>query len=114
MDIQSIKAFFRNTRYVQLTQEEAVCYLLTRLLDVDCYATQVINGLKRSSARYRLSDTNLYAAIKFLTEIGAISSYLQRCPGKGRPRKMFALVPSFRPEAVKLSEYWVKTYRGAI
>jgi DNA-binding PadR family transcriptional regulator len=106
MNRDSLNAFLTKPRYSYLTPEQAACYMLHCLLKADCYATQLIDELAQDGLNRRLSDTNLYAAIAFLTSIGAIRSYEQKCVQRGRPRRMFALEPEFRPEAQSLAVHW--------
>ena len=48
----------------------------------------------------------LQQAIAFLDQQGAIGSYSQRCPSRGRPRRMLHLEDSYRAEAEELMPAW--------
>ncbi len=53
---------------IYLTKEQAVCYVLSILLLGESYGTELIQRLELEYPRYQLSDTVLYAALKFLED----------------------------------------------
>ena len=57
---------------------------------------------------YRLSDTVLYGALKFLEEEGVIKGYWQKVQGRGRPRRMYQISAEKRDEARSLGRLWHK------
>ena len=65
-----------------------------------------MNLLAERHPRLRLSETVLQQAIAFLDQQGAIGSYSQRCPSRGRPRRMLHLEDSYRAEAEELMPAW--------
>ena len=62
--------------------------------------------LNRDKPQLRLSETVLQQALDFLEQQGSISTYTQRCPSRGRPRRMLHLQPDARREAEQLMEPW--------
>ena len=48
----------------------------------------------------------LQQALEFLEQQGSITTYTQRCPSRGRPRRMLHLQPTARNEAEKLMSPW--------
>ena len=56
--------------------------------------------------RGKLQLSLLQQAIAFLDQQGAIGSYSQRCPSRGRPRRMLHLEESYRAEAEQLMPAW--------
>jgi DNA-binding PadR family transcriptional regulator len=106
MKFDDIYRFFRNPPPVYLNQELAVCYILSVLLDGDSYGTELIAGLERESATYRLSDTVLYSAIKFLEASGTIVGYWKKVEGRGRPRRMYRVQPEWEKQAEELAYFW--------
>nr|WP_233222875.1 helix-turn-helix transcriptional regulator [Chroococcidiopsis sp. CCALA 051] len=75
MRLEEIYQFFANPPAIYIRQEQAVCYVLSVLLDEgESYGTELIQKLESDYPNYRLSDTVLYAALKFLEEEGAIAA----------------------------------------
>jgi hypothetical protein len=76
------------------------------LLQADSYPTALLHDLSASHPKMRLSETVLQQALAFLDQEGAISSYAQRCPSRGRPRRMLHLLDGHRPAAEGLMTPW--------
>jgi DNA-binding PadR family transcriptional regulator len=108
MNFDDIYCFFRNPPPLYLNQELAVCYILDILLQGDSYGTELIARLERESATYRLSDTVLYSAIKFLEASGTIVGYWKKVEGRGRPRRMYQIEPDWIAKAKELAYFWVQ------
>jgi DNA-binding PadR family transcriptional regulator len=106
MKFDDIYRFFRNPPPLYLNQELAVCYILSILLDGDSYGTELIAKLERESATYRLSDTVLYSAIKFLEASGTIVGYWKKVEGRGRPRRMYRIQAEWEKQAKELAYFW--------
>jgi DNA-binding PadR family transcriptional regulator len=106
MKFDDIYGFFRNPPPLHLNQELAVCYILDILLQGDSYGTELIGRLERESAMYRLSDTVLYSAIKFLETSGAIVGYWKKVEGRGRPRRMYRIQPEWESQCRELAYFW--------
>jgi DNA-binding PadR family transcriptional regulator len=103
MNFDDIYCFFRNPPPLYLNQELAVCYILDILLQGDSYGTELIARLERESSTYRLSDTVLYSAIKFL---GTIAGYWKKVEGRGRPRRMYRIEPDWLTKAREFAYFW--------
>ena len=101
-----IRAFFEQPPIQHLGLELAVCWILERLLDGDSYPTALMHDLSAAHPKLRLSETVLQQSIAFLDQQGAISSYAQRCPSRGRPRRMLHLLDSHRQLAQELMPPW--------
>lgn len=106
MNFEDIYRFFRNPPPIYLTKELAVCYVLDILLQGESYGTELIEYLEKHSARYRLSDTVLYSALKFLEETGTIEGYWKKLSGRGRPRRMYQICPHSQKHAEELASLW--------
>jgi DNA-binding PadR family transcriptional regulator len=106
MNFEDIYCFFRNPPPLYLNQELAVCYILDVLLQGDSYGTELIARLERESSTYRLSDTVLYSAIKFLEGSGTIIGYWKKVEGRGRPRRMYQIDPEWTNKATELAYFW--------
>lgn len=106
MKFEEIYRFFAKEPVMQLSHHQAVCYILSVLLKGDSYGTDLIEKLLTEHQNYRLSDTVLYSALKFLETEGAIAGYWQKTAGRGRPRRMYQLKPQWRSEAQKLAHLW--------
>lgn len=104
--IDQIYRFFQNPPPFYLNKELAVCYVLCVLLRRDSYGTELINLLEQEHPGYRLSDTVLYSALKFLEEADAITGYWKKVDGRGRPRRMYQITPEWRQQAEELSRLW--------
>ena len=108
MNFEDIYCFFRNPPPLYLNQELAVCYILDILLQDDSYGTELIARLEHESSVYRLSDTVLYSAVKFLEASGTIVGYWKKVAGRGRPRRMYQISPEWRNKASELASFWTQ------
>jgi DNA-binding PadR family transcriptional regulator len=99
-----IYQFFKEPPPIYLNKELAVCYVLDVLLDQDSYGTELIQLLEEEHPEYRLSDTVLYSALKFLEDADAIAGYWKKVEGRGRPRRMYQVTESWRARAQELAE----------
>lgn len=106
MKIHDIYQFFQNPPPTYLCQELAVCYVLSVLLEVESYGTELIQRLETENPSYRLSDTVLYSALKFLEDEKAITGYWKKVEGRGRPRRMYQINPDWLSEARNLASLW--------
>jgi DNA-binding PadR family transcriptional regulator len=113
MNFDDIYGFFRNPPPLYLNQELAVCYILHTLLTRDSYGTESIAKLERDSPNYRLSDTVLYSAVKFLEANDTIVCYWQKAEGRGRPRRMYAIEPTWDLRARELAQFWEDYVRNS-
>jgi DNA-binding PadR family transcriptional regulator len=111
MKLQQIYQFFNEAQFIFLTPELAVCYVLSVLIQEDSYGSELIQRLEQQSNVYRLSDTVLYRAVRFLEEEAMIVSYTQRVVGRGRPRRMLQLNPKASHRAQELVQLWQR-YMG--
>lgn len=103
---EDIYQFFRNPPPFYLNKELAVCYVLAVLLHRDSYGTELINLLESEYPNYRLSDTVLYSALKFLEDANSISGYWKKVEGRGRPRRMYQIAPDWYQQAQELARLW--------
>ncbi len=109
MKFQDIYQFFEEPPPVYLNKEVAVCYVLSILLERgDSYGTALIQFLETEHDLYRLSDTVLYSALKFLEDETVIEGYWQRVEGRGRPRRMYQVVAEQLELANHLASLWQK------
>jgi DNA-binding PadR family transcriptional regulator len=109
MKFQDIYHFFEEPPPVYLSKEVAVCYVLSVLLERgDSYGTALIQSLETDHGLYRLSDTVLYSALKFLEDETVIEGYWQRVEGRGRPRRMYQVVAEQLELANRLASLWQK------
>jgi DNA-binding PadR family transcriptional regulator len=106
MKFDDIYRFFKNPPPLYLNQELAVCYILAVLMDGDSYGTELISRLEKDSETFRLSDTVLYSAIKFLEGSGMISGYWKKVEGRGRPRRMYRIHPDWEGKAREFANFW--------
>nr|WP_245788828.1 PadR family transcriptional regulator [Spirulina major] len=106
MNFEDIYTFFNNPPPHYLNRELAVCYVLSVLLNNESYGTELIELLERDYPTYRLSDTVLYGALKFLEREKSIVGYWKKVTGRGRPRRMYQLCDSAHRQAEELSHYW--------
>lgn len=103
---EDIYQFFRNPPPFYLNKELAVCYVLAVLLKNDSYGTELIQMLESNYPSYRLSDTVLYSALKFLEDKSVITGYWKKVEGRGRPRRMYQICPEWQDEAKDLATLW--------
>lgn len=108
MKIEDIYQFFQQPRPFYLCKELTVCYVLSILLRGDSYGTELIQKLEAEYPNYRLSDTVLYSALKFLEDEGAIEGYWKKVEGRGRPRRMYLVCPNWLSKAEDLADLWHK------
>jgi DNA-binding PadR family transcriptional regulator len=108
MRLEEIYQFFTKEPVTYLTWEQAVCYILSVLLMEESYGTELIQKLETEYPNYRLSDTVLYAALKFLMDEGALAADWKKVTGRGRPRRMYRLTPHWLDEAQKLAALWTE------
>lgn len=106
MKIQDIYQFFQAPQPVFLNQELAVCYILKVLSEQHSYGTELIQQLETQHPNYRLSDTVLCAALKFLEREEMVTSYWKKVEGRGRPRRMYQLQSEKRGKAHSLAQLW--------
>lgn len=112
MTFEDIYQFFRNPPPFYLNKELAVCYVLAVLLRQDSYGTELIQLLETEYPVYRLSDTVLYSALKFLEDKTAITGYWKKVEGRGRPRRMYQVHPDWKNQAQELSRLWYEYALG--
>lgn len=108
MKFEDIYRFFQAPPPFYLNKELAVCYVLAVLVRGDSYGTELIQLLETESNAYRLSDTVLYSALKFLEEEGIIVGYWKKVEGRGRPRRMYQIQGDAQERAQELSQLWQK------
>ena len=106
MKFEDIYRFFQAPPPFYLNKELAVCYVLAVLVRGDSYGTELIQLLENESNAYRLSDTVLYIALKFLEEEGIITGYWKKVAGRGRPRRMYQIQEDAQQHAQELSHLW--------
>lgn len=114
MKFETIYQFFQDPPPVYLNKELAVCYILSVLLRGDSYGTELIGHLEREFPIYRLSDTVLYSALKFLEDEGVITGYWKKVEGRGRPRRMYQILPEWRHQAQDLARLWLEYTQGNV
>ena len=85
MKINELYQLLESPPPTYLTQEIAVCYVLSVLLNEESYGVELIQKLENEHPLYRISDTILYSALKFLKSEKAITDYWEKPPGRGRP-----------------------------
>jgi DNA-binding PadR family transcriptional regulator len=107
MKFQDIYHFFQAPPPIYISKEVAVCYILAVLLEHgDSYGTALIQRIEQDSSLYRLSDTVLYSALKFLEDEKVIDGYWQKVEGRGRPRRMYQVRNSRIDFARQLGNLW--------
>ena len=114
MRLEDIYQFFQNPPPTYLSQELAVCYVLSVLLQGESYGTELIQKLESEHPNYRLSDTVLYSALKFLEDEKAIVGYWKKVEGRGRPRRMYRVSPEWQHQAEQLACLWQNYMSGVI
>ncbi len=107
MKFEDIYQFFRDPPPVYLSKEVAVCYVLHVLSKYgDSYGTELIHLIETEYPLYRLSDTVLYSALKFLEDEGVIGGYWKKVEGRGRPRRMYQIRSDSLKQARELAQLW--------
>ena len=107
MKFEDIYQFFQDPPPNYLNKELAVCYVLSVLIEGESYGTHLIQQLEHEYPTYRLSDTVLYSALKFLEEAGAITGYWKKVEDRGRPRRMYQISSDWRDKARELAGFWL-------
>lgn len=113
MRFEDIYAFFENLPPTYLNAEQAVCYILSVLVKEESYGTELILRLEQECPIFRISDPVLYAALNFLEEEQFITSFWQKLPGRGRPRRMLRLCPEVVEQAQELAQLWTSFAQSA-
>jgi DNA-binding PadR family transcriptional regulator len=103
---EDIHQFFNSPPPFYLNKELAVCYVLAILLRHDSYGTELISLLEREYPNYRLSDTVLYSALKFLEDKETITGYWKKVEGRGRPRRMYQIQSGWEERAREFAQLW--------
>lgn len=106
MKFDDIYQFFHNPPPIYLSKELAVCYVLSVLARGESYGTELIQLIESEYPAYRLSDTVLYSALKFLEEEQAIVGYWKKVEGRGRPRRMYRIRSDWRDRSHELARLW--------
>ncbi len=106
MKFDDIYQFFQAPPPFYLNKELAVCYVLAVLMRGDSYGTELIQLLENEYPAYRLSDTVLYSALKFLEDEEIIVGYWKKVEGRGRPRRMYQIRPEAMSQAQDLTRLW--------
>lgn len=107
MKFEDIYQFFQDPPPIYLNKEVAVCYVLWVLSKYgDSYGTELIHLLETEYPLYRLSDTVLYSALKFLEDEEVISGYWKKVEGRGRPRRMYQIRSGRHDRAQDLAQLW--------
>ncbi|WP_421657700.1 PadR family transcriptional regulator [Leptothermofonsia sp. ETS-13] len=114
MTIQDIFNFFAGPPILFLNHELAVCYVAATLLQEDSYGTEMIQRLETEYPGYRVSDTVLYDSLKFLIAEEAITSYLKKVSGRGRPRRMYQIKPEAKEKLQDLARFWHEYNRRSV
>lgn len=107
MKFEDIYQFFKVPPPFYLNKELAVCYVLAVLSRGDSYGTELIQLLESDYPNYRLSDTVLYSALKFLEDEEIIAGYWKKVEGRGRPRRMYQIRSEAVRQAQDLTQLWL-------
>ena len=114
MKLEDIYHFFESPPPTYLSQELAVCYVMSILLQGGSYGTELIQRLENEYSLYRLSDTVLYSALKFLEDEKAIAGHWKKVEGRGRPRRMYQVNPDWQARAEDLARLWLEYTSGGV
>ncbi len=114
MNFEDIYKFFENPPPIYLNKELAVCYVVSVLAQGDSYGTELIQLLQQDFPLYRLSDTVLYSALKFLEDEQVIVGYWKKVEGRGRPRRMYQIRAEWRSRMIELTHLWHSYMMGAV
>jgi DNA-binding PadR family transcriptional regulator len=106
MKFEDIYQFFNAPPPFYLNKELAVCYVLSVLARGDSYGTELISLLETEYPTYRLSDTVLYSALKFLEDEDVITGYWKKVEGRGRPRRMYQIRSEALQKSQELTRLW--------
>jgi len=109
MKFQDIYRFFQDPPPIYLEKEVAVCYILATLLKKgNSYGTALISNIETEYPLYRLSDTLLYSALKFLEDEDILDCYWQKTERRGRPRRMYEIKEGKIEFAKQVARLWYK------
>jgi DNA-binding PadR family transcriptional regulator len=109
MKFEDIYQFFNQPPPIYLSKEVAVCYVLYVLVENgDSYGTALIQSIEAQHPLYRLSDTVLYNALKFLEDENMITGYWKKVEGRGRPRRMYQVRSEKESLSKDLAALWLK------
>ncbi len=106
MKFEDIYQFFEAPPPFYLNKELAVCYVLAVLSRGDSYGTELIQLLETEYPAYRLSDTVLYSALRFLEDESVIAGYWKKVEGRGRPRRMYQIKAETIAQSRDLTQLW--------
>ena len=107
MKLQDIYRYFQEPPPIYLSKEVAVCYVASVLTQQgDSYGTALIQFVETKHPHFRLSDTVLYSALKFLVQERLIRGYWQKVEGRGRPRRMYQICTTKLEQARNLALLW--------
>lgn len=104
--LADIERYFHQPPPRFLDLELAVCWVLDCLLEHDSYPSGLLQRLEHDHPQLRLSETVLHQALEFLDTQGMLARYSERCPSRGRPRRMLHLHSAARDQAQKLMKPW--------
>jgi DNA-binding PadR family transcriptional regulator len=107
MKFQDIYQFFQDPPPIYLEKEVAVCYVLAILLKKGrSYGVELISHIETAYPLYRLSDTLLYSALKFLEDEEILDWYWQKMDRRGRPRRIYVIKESKIDLAKQFARLW--------
>jgi DNA-binding PadR family transcriptional regulator len=109
MKFKDIYQFFQDPPPIYLEKEVAVCYVLAILLKKGrSYGVELISHIETEYPLYRLSDTLLYSALKFLEDEEILDYYWQKMDRRGRPRRMYQIKEGKLELAKQVARFWYK------
>ncbi len=106
MQLQDIHDYYSAPKRLYLVPEQAACYALSELLHGPTYFSELLAIIEGESQKWRVSDTVMLSAIKFLEDEKLIEHHWEKGEGRGRPRKMLKLTGKGRSVAKGLAQYW--------
>ena len=104
--LSDIEHYFQQPPPLFLDLELAICWVLACLLQNDSYPSGILHSLQSEHPQLRLSETVLHQAVDFLDQQEMLDCYTNRCPSRGRPRRMLHLHQDARNEAERLMGPW--------
>lgn len=104
--LADIENYFQQPPPRFLDLELAVCWVLDCLLHHDSYPSGLLQQLEKDHPQLRLSETVLHQALDFLDRQEMLTHYSERCPSRGRPRRMLHLHENARGQAQSLMPAW--------
>jgi DNA-binding PadR family transcriptional regulator len=108
MNLQDIKDYFQPPSPQSAPKELATAYVAYAIAQADNYGTGLIQDFEGAQAPgWRVSDANLYAALKYLEGRDLIEGYWQPIEGK-RPRRMYRPVAGREEELRELGELFTQ------